>query len=249
MKKILIITCTLLLVFNVFVYAENGGEIEKIKNLLETKTIKNYETILIPLKGDPKNFNITEEDDLRTIEFGEGVQGYSINKQKIKEAAEQKATMVEPYLERKDKWYFPIIVSDKEVAMAEIVKEGNEYKVLCVASGSIFDNFVREQKNVKMSDAKYVTEGIIINGFVVNKDNKETFIDLDMPESGNKIQTVNSTGKSVVELFNERFEKVSTEGDKTFGGYGSTDNKMYVVLLIMIIAVSTLFVIVKKKRA
>ena len=70
-----------------------------------------------------------------------------------------------------------------------------------------------------------------------------------MPESGNKIQTVNSTGKSVVELFNERFEKVSTEGDKTFGGYGSTDNKMYVVLLIMIIAVSTLFVIVKKKRA
>ncbi len=249
MKKILILTCVLLSLFNVCSYAESIDEIDVIKNLLETKTIKNYETILIPLQGDPENFNITDNDDLKTITFGNGIQGYSISEQKIKEAIEKQATRVEPYLEKRDKWYFPIIVSNREVAMAEIVKEENEYKVLCVASGSIFDNFVRQQKNVNLDEVKYVTKGVIINGFVINNDDVERFIDLDVSVNNNDLQTINTQEKNVVEIFSERFDQAAVEGEKTSGGYGyEGSNIFYIVVAVILISACALYLIIKRKR-
>ncbi len=249
MKKILILTCLLLLLLNVCSYAESTDEIDVIKNLLETKTIKNYETILIPLQGDPENFNITDSDDLTTITFGDGIQGYSISKQKIKEATEKQATRVEPYLEKRDKWYFHIIVSNREVAMAEIVKDDNDFKVLCVASGSIVDNFVKEQKNVRLSEVKYVTEGVIINGFVINNDDVERFIDLDKSVNDNNLQTVNTQEKNVVQIFSERFEGTAIESEKTSGGYGNEDsNIFYTVMMVILLSACVLYLIIKRKR-
>ena len=58
MKKILALICISMLRLTSVVMAESSNDLIEIKSLLENGKIKIYETILIPLKGDPLNFNI-----------------------------------------------------------------------------------------------------------------------------------------------------------------------------------------------
>ena len=252
MKKIIIFSCLFVFIFNVCVLANESSELDEIKAKLENKTIENYETILIPLNGDPENFNIQPTDDLKTIRFGEGVVGYGVNYDEIMEASENGDNQVSEYLDANGSYYFPVIVSDRAVATVEVVKTDTGYKVLCVASGSISDHFIEAQQVINLNNAKYVKEANIIDGFVVTENGNEYFIDLDSVENEVGIQTVNSNHEqNVVELCKSRIKSTQNDGQDITGGGGksaSTNKPLIAISGVLIIMIVGGILIFKKKR-
>ena len=220
MKKIVLLICIFIFGINIMASANVNNELNEIALLLENGTIKNYESILIPLKGDPEGFNILESDDLSTISFGDGIKGYKVDFKKLKKAYDNGEKNVLPYLVEDNKYYFPIIVSGREVATVEIAKDDSGYKVLCVSN----ENNLKEKIDFK--NAKYIKQTTIINGFLINDGKQEIFIDLDKPIDAK------STNDNVINDFIERMESsqgVLTQGDSFF------ENNSYTLLLILLI--------------
>ena len=222
MKKIVLLICIFIFGINIMASANVNNELNEIALLLENGTIKNYESILIPLKGDPEGFNILENDDLSTISFGDGIKGYKVDFKKLKKAYDNGEKNVLPYLVEDNKYYFPIIVSGREVATVEIVKDDSGYKVLCVSN----ENNLKE--NIDFKNAKYIKQTTIINGFLINDGNNEIFVDLDKPIDAK------STNDNVINDFIERMG--SSQGGLIGGGSSFDDNSNIVVLTILIIA-------------
>ncbi len=257
MKKILVLVCITMLILTTVVIAESSNDLIEIKALLDSGKIKNYETILIPLKGDPENFNILPTDDLKTIRFGEGVEGYKVNFETLENSVKEGDNKVNPHLIKDGSYYFPIIVSEREAAMAEIVKENGEYKVLCVSSGGIFENFVEAAKDINIGEAKYVVEPSMINGFVLEEGNSEKFIDLDKAEFSTVSEQQRSleNSENVAEKFLKRnSERLTTESDDVIFGGGSHEashkNEIWSYILIVLglmVLASLSFIIYKKK--
>lgn len=241
MKKAIIIICIFVLLTNVVAGASISDELTEIKLLLEKGTIESYETILIPLKGDPENFNITPTDDLSTIQFGNGVEGYTVDFTKLEQAYNNGEKNASPYLVKENKYYFPVIVSGREVAITEIVKNESGFRVLCVTAGSVSENFIKAEKNIDLANAKYINHTSIINGFILNNGEKEVFVDLDEPISDDMIDTVNlkSEEDSVIKDF---IERNSTTEDRLLigGGASGTDNKINVTLYIVFVVVAVI---------
>ncbi len=233
-KKTVII-CIFILIINVFASASENNELNDIALLLKNGTIENYESILIPLKGDPENFNILKSDDLNTISFGDGIKGYNVDLKKLKRAYDNGEKNVSPYLVEDNKYYFPIIVSKREVATAEIVKTDSGYKVLCVSS----QNFSKEKENIDFKSTKYIKQTSIINGFLINDGKQEIFIDLDKPTD------IKSANDNVMIDFIERME--NSEGGLITDGDSSSDNIWFITILIIAL-LSIFFFGVKKYR-
>ena len=257
MKKILALICISMLILTSVVMAESSNDLIEIKSLLENGKIKNYETILIPLKGDPENFNILPTDDLKTICFGDGVEGYKVDFEALESSVESGENKVKSHLIKDGKYYFPIIVSEREVAMAEIVKENGESKVLCVSSGGIFENFVEAAKDINICEAYYVVEPSMINGFVVEDGNTEKFIDLDKVDFSTTLEPQSRMGndENIAEIFLKRnSERVVTESDEVIigGGHNGAANEnniwnyVWIVTGLMILASFSIFVYKKK---
>lgn len=243
MKKIVLSVCIFILSLNIMVSANVNSELNDIALLLKNGTIENYESILIPLKGDPEGFNILKSDDLTTISFGEGIKGYKVDFKKLKSAYNKGEKNVLPYLIEDNKYYFPIIVSDREVATAEIVKTDSGYKVLCVSS----ENFSKERENIDFKNVKYIKQTTIINGFLINDGNKETFIDLDKNESVSEISTkdISTYNDSVMDDFIKRAE--SSQNGLIGGGSSFEDSNNTVILPILVIALMCLSLLGVKK--
>ena len=222
MKKIVLLICIFIFGINIMASANVNNELNEIAFLLKNGTIKNYESILIPLKGDPEGFNILESDDLSTISFGDGIKGYKVDFKKLKKAYDNGEKNVLPYLVEDNKYYFPIVVSGREVATVEIVKDDSGYKVLCVSN----ENNLKE--NIDFKNAKYIKQTTIINGFLINDGNNEIFVDLDKPIDAK------STNDNVINDFIERMG--SSQGGLIGGGSSFDDNSNIVVLTILIIA-------------
>lgn len=224
MKKIVLLVCIFILSINIMLSASPNNELNDIALLLKNGTIENYESILIPLKGDPEGFNISKSDDLSTISYGDGIKGYKVDFKKLKKAYDKGEKNVLPYLVEDNKYYFPIIISDREVATAEIVKNDSGYQVLCVSS----QNFSKEKESIDFKSAKYIKQTSVINGFLINDGKQEIFIDLDKP------MVERSTNDSVITDFIKRME--SSQGGLIGGNSSFDDNSNIVVLTILIIA-------------
>lgn len=224
MKKTVLSVCIFILSINIMAWANVNSELNDIALLLKNGTIENYESILIPLKGDPEGFNILKNDDLTTISFGEGIKGYKVDFKKLKSAYNKGEKNVLPYLIEDNKYYFPIIISDREVATAEIEKTGSGYKVLCVSS----ENFSKERENIDLKNAKYIKQTTVINGFLINDGKQEIFIDLDKPAAER------SVNKSVIDDFIKRAE--NSQGGLIGGGSSFEDSNNTVILPILVIA-------------
>ena len=222
MKKTVILISILILTLNIMTSANANDELKDIAVLLENGTIENYESILIPLKGDPEGFNILKSDDLSTISFGNGIKGYKVDFKKLKKAYDNGEKNVSPYLVEDNKYYFPIIVSQREVATAEIIKTDSGYKVLCVSS----QNFSKEKENIDFKSAKYIKQTSIINGFLINDGKQEIFIDLDKPS------TAKSANDNVMSDF---IERMNTSKAGLIGGGSSFDNSSNISLLTILI--------------
>ena len=220
MKKIVLLIFIFIFGINIMASANVNNELNEIALLLENGTIKNYESILIPLKGDPEGFNILESDDLSTISFGDGIKGYKVDFKKLKKAYDNGEKNVLPYLVEDNKYYFPIVVSGREVATAEIVKNDSGYKILCVSN----ENNLKE--NIDFKNAKYIKQTTIINGFLINDGNNEIFVDLDKPIDAK------STNDNVINDFIKRME--SSQGG-LIGGGSFFENSSYTLLLILLI--------------
>lgn len=251
MKKWFVLMCVTMLMLTPVVAADSSNDLTEIKVLLESGRIKNYETIMIPLRGDPENFNILPTDDLKTISFGEGVEGYRVKFDELEDAYNSGEQKISPYLEKEDKYYFPIIVSGREVAMAEIIKKDGEYKVFSVSSGILFDNFIQIKDGIDLVHAKYISEGNAINGLVLNAGTEESFIDLDVAENEVAVSTAKS--KTLVEEFMER--KIHSMGNSgELGGAGEnttidkTDDVMCVAGVFLVLICLVVFLLVRKKK-
>lgn len=194
---------------------------------------------------------ILPSDDLKTISFGAGVEGYKVNFDELEAAYNNGEQKISSYLEKEDKYYFPIIVSGREVAMAEIIKKDGEYKVFSVSSGILFDNFIQVKEDIELVHAKCISEGNAINGLVLIEGANESFIDLDVAENEVAISTAKS--QTLVEEFMER--KIhsmensgelgaaggTTKPDKT--GYRMCAAGVFVALICLVV-----FLLVRKKK-
>ncbi len=254
MKKLFTLICVTILLFGMTVTAEVSNEIADIEELLASGTIDNYETILIPLRGDPENFNITPEDDLNTIEFGEGVEGYAVDFVELEKAYKKGEEKVSSYLVKDNKYYFPIIVSGREIAVVEVIKSQEGYRVFCVTAGPLSDSFIREKKEIDFDSAKYVTDTTIINGFVVTDGTEEVFVDLDRADTYDVVgRTCNI--KTNEDNLVEEFLKRRSKNDETlkYGG-GATmndrENKGMIAIAIIFVVLSgiLIYVFVRKKK-
>jgi len=225
------------------VFASVNDELKDIALMLKNGTIENYESILIPLKGDPEGFNILKSDDLSTISFGDGIKGYKVDFKKLKKAYDKGEKNVLPYLVEDNKYYFPIFVSDREVATAEIVKTDSGYKVLCVSS----ENFTREKENIDLKKAKYIKQTTVLNGFLINDGKQEIFIDLDKNESVSEISAkdISTNNNSVMDDFIKRTE--NSQGGLIGGGSSFDDSNNTVILPILVIALICLSLLGVKK--
>ncbi len=257
MKKIFVLLLVLIMSIQPIVTANHVEELSEIKSLLETGNIKNYETILIPLRGDPSGFNIEPTDDLSTIRFGDGVAGYKVDFEALAVAKSEGKTEITPYLIEENKYYFPIFVSGRAVAMAEIIKEDGLYRVFCVSAGTLFDNFIVAFENIDLSSAKYVTETTAINGLVVDDGMNELFLDLNYSNhsASKEIPNGNITSGNLVNDFMQRkgtSAEKSAEAVKIGGGSEETVNKSfngeYVIPLILLICGGAVFVLRQKRK-
>ncbi len=250
MKKIILVVCMLMLLLVQAVSADNTSELDTIKLMLENKTIGNYETIITPLKGDPEGFNVLPDDDLTAVEFCNGVQGYNVDFEKLEEAYKNGEDKVFPYLIKDNKYYFPVIVSGREVAVVEIIKTGDTYKVLCVTSGSVSDNFIELKKHMNIDNAKYVVQNPIINGFVVSIGEAETFIDADAPmQVDSEARIVSNDRMSVAQEFLNRYsgdEDIYYELGGNSGKNTSVTAPIVCVVIVVLLAV-VLYIVLRKK--
>lgn len=254
MKKIIILSLFLLFIFNMSVFADGTSELAKIKELLENKTIENYETIIAPLKGAPEDFNIKPDDDLSTIRFGEGFKCYEIDNDKFLKAVKNGVDKVTDCLKPSGTYYFPIIVSERPVDVVEIVNKGDGYRVLCVHAGSLADNFIKVAEALEFKNVKYVKVRNDIDGFVVIENGLERYIELDVADI--ETETANKDEKqNVVQLFNEKLEVTQNDGQMLIGGGGGIteqkNNKMpitAVVFVLVAVAVILVIIFLKKKH-
>lgn len=248
MKKIIFFMLTFTMLFSFCAFADSESEIAEIKGQLKNKTIENYEALLIPLKGDPENFNVRPTDDLNTIDFGDGIVVYKVNFQKLRQDSKKgKVNDVSSCLEEKNKYYFPVIISDREVAMAEIVKENGDYRVLCVSCGDIFDNLINVKENIDLSNAKYVTETNIINGFIVTDGKNESFLDLDSADgvSASKVYSADVAK----EFLNRKYNSITAgEYSDGYGENGNDDINKFIIFLIFVFCFFAALFAVKIKK-
>lgn len=223
-----------------------------IQRRLEEKSIQDYEMILMPLRGDPENFNIKPTDDLETITFGKGAALYSVDYELLKKNYKAGKKTVSEALVELNIYAFPVIVSDRVVATVEIIRKGNAYNVFCVSSGSMSEKFARAVDNLQMDEAKYVDEPPI-KGFVIKKTDGEEFLDLSADtETPNKVKSAESG--NLAELFLERYEEVQANKGLTCGS-GTDDTEIHtygtiVVWSIFILAVLSgiIIFIYRRKR-
>lgn len=249
MSKRITAICLLFLMCALCVYADSADELSTIREQLENKTIQNFGTIMAPLKGEPENFNILPEDDLETISFGEGVAGYTVTAEMVNEAYESGKEQISSYLVQNGTYYFPIIVSDRVAAMAEIVKTDDGYRVFGVFAGSISEHFAEAVKEIDITHAKYITAGAAVTGLLAEEKAQERFVDLDRTENDVAVQ---SAEKSAVEQLKEKFDAVQGSGDKTGGGVSRDEKKRMPIAVGSVIASAMavgIYVMIKKKNA
>lgn len=256
MNRIKLFTFCFLIItlfFSLTSYAEDINYAEDIKEKLENKTIKSYHTVLAPLKGDPEHFNILPTDDLNTIQFGDGVRAYRIDYKTLKEAYNQQSKDIKNVLIASDSYYFPVIVSGRPVAMAEVVVNNGEYKVISVASGSIFDNFIQTIERVDIEKAKYVKSEPVANGFILEGAKGQQFIDLDSDLS---VVRVDNTEYDLISDFHNRYENAAKSEDLIGAGNFSKDNEStdlsgdysLAIILIALLVLCVLIAVYKKRK-
>lgn len=226
MKKIfafIVSFCIFSMMFNMVLFADEKESVEEIRQMLLDKTIQNYETVLVPLRGDPENFNIRPTDDLDTITFGKGAALYSINFELLKKNCKAGKETVSEALKEPNRYVFPVIVSDRVVATVEVIREGNGYRVFSVCSGSMSEKIAKTVDSLQMEDAKYIDVPPIINGFLIKKPDGEQFLNLKTDtedyEAYNEYNKAKSAGPdNLAELFLKLYEDVRAESGLTGGG-------------------------------
>lgn len=191
-------------------FADDQKEVESIVRQLNDKTIENYETVTIPLKGNPEDFNILPTDDLSTIEFRNGLAEYTFNLSALRESAKRGEKNRQSALERRPDYQLPVYVSDRAVALAYVQKEGDGYSVYSVGSGSLTDRIVHFLESHDENEPYYYVNDSVITGIFAG----DLFYDFAVAEGG----TAAGRPADIAEILSVYEERVNVGEDVTLGG-------------------------------
>lgn len=255
MKQIVVFIALIAVMFSsfTFVFAENDKLME-IHEQLTSKTINNYHTIIAPLQGDPENFNIRPSDDLNTIRFGDGYIGYDFDYNLLEKNYKKGKQKLEDVLVETPRYYFPIIVSDRPVALATINETTDGYKVISVSAGSVSDNFFDVVNNKSGEGVKYIYAPSIATGFLITDHGAEQFVDLDTVDESTP--NTRSTEDNLVKVMYERYQIAkSSSGLTGSAGIDTTvpnaPNQSYIMLVpvAVLVVAGASYLYIRRKKA
>lgn len=162
--RIFNLLCVSIVLFSVMIASADTAvdrkEVETILKQLNDKTIESYETVTIPLKGSPEDFNILPTDDLSTVEFRDGAAVYAVNVNKMNKSMKEGAEKLTDSLKRIELFRFPLYVSNRVVAAVDVAKKGDVYRVISVSSGNISDRFAKALEENKDKPFYYISDGV-----------------------------------------------------------------------------------------
>lgn len=235
-----------------------SSDVEQIYKLLKNKTIENYKVIETPLIGTPTDFNMSPSDDIKKIDFGDGLEGYSINYKKIKEISEDNLkNNIDTLIVKDNSFYFPVKVSGKIVGIATIAKVNSTYTVISMGTADdIVTNIEKAKKTVAENHKNesytlsYMSPNTYLNGFRVKTNSNDYFIyTFDSMISDTKKLQSDSIDNSFKKLKSKVIiddSNVNTSGNNTRNVSDNPLSNVFYMSLGFIIIVSIIYYLSKR---
>lgn len=248
------------LLFNVVTFAESS-DIEEIQKLLKQGSIEGYNTILIPLKGDPANFNIKPTDNIKNIQFDKGLEGYTFRFDLLKNIINNDTNNLDinELIITKNQYYFSVVISGRNIGMAEVHKIDNKYKVISMSSGGLLKNIKKAteiiEKSYKNKDIKtfYIQEYPYFNGYLIKTDEEYSFISIEDVTYDNKIQSFEIIpSKDLLDEIYSKYKGMKSSDNKLSGGgiiANKEDNESFLLMgVISVLLIGGLVFLIIRKR-